>query len=75
MLKICQRKSIFWLAASSFMVDHSSYRGASVHSKLGLIIVVLLVQVQFYMSISADCSFFLISGTPTRYVSENDNYD
>ena len=55
------------------MVDHSSYRGASVHSKLGLINVVLLPEVEFYMNVFY--SFFLIFDTPPRYVSEKDNYD
>ena len=50
MLKICLRKSVFWLVVPQFMADRSSYPGATVHSKLGLINVVLLPVLHEHLS-------------------------
>ena len=32
-----EKKIVFWLVVPQFIVDNSSYRGASIHSKLRLI--------------------------------------
>ena len=49
------------------MMDHSSYRGASVHSKLGLINVVLLPKLQFYMNIKQIAAFsWYLTPPPTH---------